>query len=85
MGSLPEVSLAAVIGRSDTKWGERPILLVEMRGKQPISDEALLAPLRGRVAPWWIPDEILRIPQMPLAPTGKIDKMALRCQFGNGD
>jgi fatty-acyl-CoA synthase len=84
VGSLPEVSLAAVIGRCDAKWGERPILLVEMRGKQPVSDEALLAPLRGRVAPWWIPDAVLRIPQMPLAPTGKIDKMALRCQFGGG-
>lgn len=84
VGSLPEVSLAAVIGRSDAKWGERPILLVEMRGEQAISDEALLAPLRGRVAPWWIPDMILRIPQMPLAHTGKIDKKALRCQFGGG-
>lgn len=83
VGSLPEVSLAAVIGRSDAKWGERPILLVEMRSDQPVSDEALLAPLKGRVAPWWIPDAILRIPQMPLAPTGKIDKMALRCRFGS--
>ena len=27
----PQVSLAAVIGRADPKWGERPILLVEMR------------------------------------------------------
>jgi fatty-acyl-CoA synthase len=84
VGSLPEVSLAAVIGRSDEKWGERPILLVEMRDEQPLSDEALLAPLQGRVAPWWIPDEVHRIPQMPLAPTGKIDKMALRSQFGSG-
>lgn len=84
VGSLPEVSLAAVIGRSDEKWGERPILLVEMRDEQPLSDEALLAPLQGRVAPWWIPDEVHRISQMPLAPTGKIDKMALRSQFGGG-
>jgi acyl-CoA synthetase (AMP-forming)/AMP-acid ligase II len=82
VGSLPEVSLASVIGRADPKWGERPILLVEMRGRQPISDEALLAPLRGRVAPWWIPDAVLRVPKMPLAPTGKIDKIALRYQFG---
>jgi fatty-acyl-CoA synthase len=83
VGALPEVSLAAVIGRSDPKWGERPILFVEMRNERPISDEALLAPLRGRVAPWWIPDAIVRIPRMPLASTGKIDKMALRCQISN--
>jgi 3-(methylthio)propionyl---CoA ligase len=84
VGAHPEVSLAAVIGRSDPKWGERPILLVEMRGTKSISDETLLAPLHGRVAPWWIPDAVFRLARMPLASTGKIDKMALRSQFGGG-
>ena len=84
VGVLPEVALVAVIGRSDPKWGERPILLVELRSDQSISDEALLAPLRGRVASWWIPDAVFRIPRMPLAPTGKIDKMSLRSEYGGG-
>ena len=78
----PEVSLAAVIARSDPKWGERPILLVQTRESDTISDEALLAPLRERVAPWWIPDAVIRLDQMPLAPTGKIDKMRLRVDYG---
>lgn len=29
IGRLPQVSLAAVIGRCDPQWGERPVLLVE--------------------------------------------------------
>lgn len=78
---LPEVSLAAVIGRPHPKWGERPILLVQTR-EQPVSDETLLAPLHNNVAPWWIPDAIIRIPEMPLAPTGKIDKIRLRAEYG---
>ena len=82
VGAIPEVALAAVIGRQDAKWGERPILLVEMRDEEQISDEALLAPLRGRVAPWWIPDAIYRLADMPLASTGKIDKMRLRSEYG---
>ncbi|MEI9994399.1 MAG: AMP-binding protein [Rhizomicrobium sp.] len=82
VSTLPEISLAAVIGRADPKWGERPILLVETRGAQAISDEALLAPLRGAVASWWIPDAIIRLPRMPLAPTGKVDKMRLRAEYG---
>jgi fatty-acyl-CoA synthase len=82
IGAIPEVSLAAVIGRSDPKWGERPILLVEMRGDPCTSDEALLAPLQGRVASWWIPDAVVRLPRMPLAPTGKIDKVRLKAQYG---
>jgi 3-(methylthio)propionyl---CoA ligase len=84
VGAIPEVALAAVIGRPDPKWGERPILLVEMRNGRSVSDEALLEPLRGRVAPWWIPDEVFRVPSIPLAPTGKIDKMRLRSEYGNG-
>jgi fatty-acyl-CoA synthase len=82
VNALPEVSLAAVIGRQHPKWGERPILLVQTRDQGKISDEALLAPLRDSVAPWWIPDAIIRIPQMPLAPTGKIDKIRLRVEYG---
>jgi acyl-CoA synthetase (AMP-forming)/AMP-acid ligase II len=84
VGALPQVSLAAVIGRSDHKWGERPILLVEMREDQDISDQELLASLRGRVASWWIPDAVVRVPNMPLASTGKIDKIRLRATFSGG-
>ena len=80
VGQLPEVSLAAVIGRAHDKWGERPILLVELRDEA--SDEHLLAPLRGEVASWWIPDAVVRLDRMPLAATGKIDKLRLRAQYG---
>jgi fatty-acyl-CoA synthase len=82
VGGLPQVSLAAVIGRADPKWGERPILLVEVREDQTISDEAMLASLRGQVAPWWIPDTVIRLQSMPLASTGKIDKLRLRSKYG---
>ena len=80
--ALPQVSLAAVIGRSDQKWGERPVLLVELREDSDISDDELLAPLRSRVASWWIPDDIVRLDNMPLAATGKIDKIQLRQIYG---
>lgn len=84
VGTLPQVSLAAVIGRNDHKWGERPILLVQLREDQDISDHDLLASLRGRVASWWIPDAVVRVPSMPLASTGKIDKIRLRAAFSGG-
>lgn len=82
VSALPEVSLAAVIGRPHPKWGERPILLVQTRGAEAVSDETLLAPLHGNVAPWWIPDAIIRLPSMPLASTGKIDKLRLKADYG---
>lgn len=82
ISELPQVSLAAVVGRADPKWGERPILLVELRNDGDVSDNELLAPLQGRVAPWWVPDKVVRLPKMPTGATGKVDKMALRSQYG---
>jgi fatty-acyl-CoA synthase len=78
----PSVSLAAVIGRPDPKWGERPVLVIQARETPAAADEDILVLLRGRVAPWWIPDEVIRLDQMPLASTGKIDKMRLRVDHG---
>jgi acyl-CoA synthetase (AMP-forming)/AMP-acid ligase II len=84
VGALPEVSLAAVIGRADAKWSERPLLLVELREGAEITDQELLDVLRGQVASWWIPDAVVRLPNMPLAATGKIDKLKLHAAYGAG-
>jgi fatty-acyl-CoA synthase len=80
--ALPQVALAAVIGRSDIKWGERPLLLVELCENQEISDQDLLGALRGQVANWWIPDAVVRVPSMPRGSTGKVDKIQLRAAYG---
>lgn len=85
VGALPEVSLSTVIGRAHPKWGERPILLLELREGCTLSDEALLDALRGRVASWWLPDEVIRLARMPLAATGKIDKTRLRTEYGGAN
>lgn len=82
VGALPEVAQVAVVGRAHAQWGERPILIVEPRKGAHISDEALLDALRARVARWWLPDAIVRLPEMPLATTGKIDKQRLRAEHG---
>ena len=80
--ALPQIALAAVIGRVDEKWGERPLLLVEVRPGQEITDAELLEALRGQVASWWVPDAVVRLPSMPLAATGKVDKIGLRFSYG---
>ena len=84
VGCEPSVSGAAVIGRPDDKWGERPVLIVAPRQGQELDAEALVASLKGKVADWWIPGEVVEIPAMPLAATGKIDKKQLRADYANG-
>jgi 3-(methylthio)propionyl---CoA ligase len=78
IGSLPSVGLAAVVGRFDLKWGERPVLIVEPCRSHVIDEQALLNALRGKIPDWWIPDRIIVVDRMPLAATGKIDTKALR-------
>jgi fatty-acyl-CoA synthase len=82
VGALPSVGLVAVIARVDPKWGERPLMVIEPAQGAVIEDQELTALLRGRVADWWIPDRIVRVEAMPLAGTGKIDKIALRARYG---
>ena len=82
VGGSPAVVLAAVIGREHVKWGERPILVVQMRAGDATPDQALLDRLQGQVASWWMPDAVVRVVAMPLAATGKIDKARLRTDYG---
>ena len=75
---MPAVAFAAVIGRNDEKWGERPVLVVEPQRGQSPSEQDILAALRGKVPDWWLPEQIVFVEHMPLAGTGKIDKRVLR-------
>jgi fatty-acyl-CoA synthase len=84
VGRHPGVGAAAVIGRPDGKWGERPVLIVEPCQGHELDAHALLQGLRGKVEDWWLPDEIAQVERMPLAATGKIDKQRLRADYASG-
>ena len=78
LGRHPAISQVAVVGKTDPRWVERPVLVVELRDGEPFRPDDLLACLRGEVASWWIPETVLRVDAMPLGATGKIDKNRLR-------
>ena len=79
----PKVAAAAVIGRLHEKWGERPLLIVvKAPGEEPSPDE-LKTYLDGKIAKWWIPDDVQFIEDMPHTATGKIQKTALRDMFAD--
>ncbi len=80
ISELPEVSLAAVIGKTHPKWGERPLLIVEFREGYSLNDESLKAALKGKIPSWWMPDSVVTLSAIPLAATGKIDKLRLQSQ-----
>jgi len=77
----PKVAEAAVIGVRHPKWDERPLLIiVPKKGESPTREE-LLAFMDGKIAKWWMPDDVTFVTEIPHTATGKILKTALRDQF----
>ena len=77
----PDIAEAAVIGVYHPKWDERPLLIVVRKpGKEP-SKEVLLEHLKGKIAKWWMPDDVAFVDEIPHTATGKILKTKLREQF----
>lgn len=77
----PGVQEAAVIGLPHEKWQERPLLIVVPKAGQAPSKDELLAFLSGRVAKWWLPDDVAFVDELPHTATGKLQKTKLREQF----
>jgi len=74
----PKVEQSAVIGVAHPKWDERPILIVKLRPGETAEKQELLDFLQGKIAKWWMPDDVVFVDEIPLGATGKIDKKVLR-------
>ena len=77
----PDVAEAAVIGIPHPKWDERPLLLIVLKPDRSPAKEEILAFMQGKIAKWWMPDEVLFVPEIPHTATGKISKKTIRDQF----
>jgi fatty-acyl-CoA synthase len=77
----PAVAEAAVIGVHHPKWDERPLLIVQLKQGQEASREDILKFMEGKIAKWWMPDDVAFVDGIPHTATGKILKTALRDQF----
>lgn len=73
-----KAQLAAVIGITHPKWDERPVLLVELKPGEKADGQEFLDYLDGKIARWWMPDAVVFVDEIPLGPTGKIDKKRIR-------
>ena len=76
------VAEAAVIGVRHPKWDERPLLIIVAKpGERPTRDD-ILNYLEGKIAKWWMPDDVVFVDEIPHTATGKIQKLVLREKFG---
>jgi fatty-acyl-CoA synthase len=77
----PGVAEAAVIGVVHPKWNERPLLIIVPKPGSEVSREALLAYMSGKIAKWWMPDDVQFVKEIPHTAAGKINKVKLRETF----
>jgi 3-(methylthio)propionyl---CoA ligase len=76
--SHPAVMQAACIGVPHPKWDERPLLVVVPRPGMAVSRDELLSFYEGKIAKWWLPDDVVFADALPLGGTGKVQKNKLR-------
>jgi fatty-acyl-CoA synthase len=77
----PEIVEAAAIAVPHPTWAERPLLVVVKTPGSALDRDGVLAYLSDKVAKWWLPDDVVFVPELPHAATGKVSKRALREQF----
>ena len=77
----PDIAQVAVVAVAHPKWQERPLLVCVRKPGSTLDAKALLTFMRGKVASWWLPDDVVFVDAMPMTGTGKIHKLTLRDRF----
>ena len=75
------VQEAAAIGLPHPKWSERPLLIIVRKAGAQVSAAEIFAHLDGKIAKWWMPDDVAFVDEIPHTATGKISKLELRERF----
>jgi 3-(methylthio)propionyl---CoA ligase len=77
----PAIAEAAVIGVRHPKWDERPLIIAVKKPGAAVTREELLKFYEGKIAKWWMPDDVVFVDQLPHTATGKLLKTKLRTEF----
>lgn len=82
----PKVLEACVFAVPHEKWDERPVALVVPRAGALLTKEEVMVFLQekvaaGKLAKWWLPDDIVFAEAIPKTGTGKFNKKSLREKY----
>ena len=77
----PEVTEACVIGVHHAKWDERPLLLIIRAEDSKLDRDGMLKFFEGKIAKWWLPDDVVFVAELPHTATGKLLKAKLREEY----
>ena len=77
----PAVGQVAVVGVPDERWGEKVVALVVLAGDKTVTGDELIAHCRTLIAGYKVPKLITFAATLPMTPTGKVLKTAIRKQL----
>jgi len=83
--AYPGVVEAAAVGVPHPTWSERPLLVIVPKAGVLLERDEILAFLDGKIAKWWMPDDVVFVDELPHTATGKISKRSLREMFAKGE
>ena len=78
LASFPGLADAAVFGVDDERWGQRVCIAVV----GDVDSGELLAYARSRLAPFKVPKDVFRVPELPRTGTGKVRRSRLAEELG---
>ncbi len=78
---IPGIAEAAVIAVPHPKWDERPLLLAIREEDADVTKEMVIEHLKGALAKWQLPDDVVFVEELPHTATGKLLKTKLRGQY----
>ena len=79
----PKIKEAAVIGVTHPKWSERPLACVVLNPGESMTKDEVLDHVRGSLAKWQVPDDVVFIDEVPKTSVGKFSKKTLRDRFAD--
>ena len=74
----PDVSVAAVVGAPDARYGEVPAAFVQLHGGATVGEHELIEYCLGSIATYKVPRYIRFVEEFPATATAKIQKFVLR-------
>ncbi|MBC8151569.1 MAG: fatty acid--CoA ligase [Bacteroidetes bacterium] len=88
LSQIEGVAESAVVGFPDERWGERPHALVVVKPgfagtltADSIRQTFQSRVERGELNKWYVPDNVLLVPEIPKTSVGKIDKKKIRSEM----